>query len=104
VRALDSSRAAQAQSYLAALEGPEPLYIFLDSARDKVKVRLLEVLARIGDAGTIERIKPFTASPVPQVSRAAQSSLREISARLAQASPPAPTRPRQVGQENETAP
>ena len=104
VRALDSSRAAQAQTYLTAIEGPEPLYIFLEPSKGKVKIRLFEVLARLGDAATIERIKPYAASPDPQVAKAAQSSIREITTRLTQAPPPAPTRPRQVGNGDETAP
>jgi hypothetical protein len=105
VRALDSSRNAQAQSYLMKLDGPEPLYIFLEGANAKVKVRLLEVLARTGDAATVEQIKPYTTSLDLQVARAAQASTREINARLAQAPPDAPTRPRRVGSgEEETSP
>jgi hypothetical protein len=105
VRALDSSRSVQAKSYLEKLDGPEPLYVFLESGNDKVKVRLLEVLARIGDAGTLERIKPYTASLDPKTARAAQVSTREINARLALGQPDAPTRPRRVGNNaEETSP
>jgi HEAT repeat protein len=104
VRALDSSLARQAQSYLMMLEGPEPLYVFLATAKDKVKIRLFEVLARIGDAATIERIRPYTASSDQQVAKAAQSSINEITTRLAQAPPPPPSRPRQVGNGDETTP
>jgi hypothetical protein len=104
VRALDSSRSAQAQSYLLKLDSPEPLYIFLEPASGKLKVRLLEVLARIGDAETVERIKPYATSLDPQVATAAQSSIREINARLAQAPPETQTRPRRVGNGEETAP
>src|SRR5918912_1378577 len=103
VRALDSSRSAQAQSYLVNLDSPEPLYIFLEPASGKLKVRLLEVLARIGNAETVERIKPYAASVDPQVASAAQSSIREINTRLAQAPPETQTRPRRVGNEAETA-
>lgn len=106
VRALDSSRYAQAQSYLMKLDGPEPLYLFLEGASAKMKVRLLEVLARTGDAATVERIKADTTSLDPQIARAAQASTREINARLAQTPPDATTRPRRVGnvQEEETSP
>ena len=105
VRALDSSRNAQAQSYLLKLDSPEPLYIFLEGANTKTKVRLLEVLARTGDAATLERIKPYTTALDPQVAHAAQVSTREINARLAQAPPDALTRPRRVGSgEEETSP
>lgn len=104
VRELDSSRFAQAQGYLAQLDTPEPLYIFLESAKDKVKVRLIEALARTGDAGTIERIKPYANSLDPQVARAAESSMREIEARLAQAPTDAPSRPRRVNNQQESSP
>ena len=103
VRALDSSRSVQAKSYLEKLESPDLLYVFLESGNDKVKVRLLEVLARIGDAGTLERIKPYTASPDPKTARAAQASMREINARLALDHPDAPTRPRRVNTDVEEA-
>lgn len=97
VRALDSSRYAQAQSYLVKLDSPEPLYIFLEGANSKTRVRLLEVFARTGDAKTVERIEPYTKTLDPQVARAAQVSIREINARLAQSPSDAPTRPRRVG-------
>ena len=104
VRDLDSSRSVQAKSYLEKLESPEPLYVFLESGNDKVKVRLLEVLARTGDAGTLERIKPHAASLDRKIASAAQASMREINARLAQAQPDAPTRPRRVSNDEETSP
>lgn len=105
VRDLDSStRFTQAQTYLAQLDSPEPLYIFLEPAKDKVKVRLLEALARTGDADTIERIKPYANSLDYQVARAAKSSIREIETRLAQTPPDALSRPRRVGNTQETSP
>ena len=104
VRALDSSRSVQAKSYLEKLDSPEPLYVFLESGNDKVKVRLLEVLAHIGDAGTLERIKPYTTSLDRKTASAAQVSMREINARLAREQPDAPTRPRRVGSGEETSP
>jgi hypothetical protein len=105
VHELDSSsRFTQAQTYLSQLDSPEPLYIFLEPAKDKVKVRLLETLARTGDAGTIERIKPYANSPDYQVASAAKSSIREIEIRLAQTPPDAPSRPRRVGNAQEASP
>ena len=97
VRALDSSRHAQAQSYLSKLDSPEPLYIFLKGANTKTTIRLLEVFAQTGDAKTLERIESYTTALDPQVARAAQVSARQINARLAQTPPDAPTRPRRVG-------
>ncbi|HEX8651400.1 MAG TPA: hypothetical protein VF708_11215 [Pyrinomonadaceae bacterium] len=97
VRALDSSRYAQAQSYLLKLDSPEPLYIFLKGANTKTTIRLLEVFARTGDAKTLERIDSYKTALDPQVARAAQVSAREINARLAQTPSDAPSRPRRVG-------
>ena len=104
VRALDSPRSVQAKSYLEKLDSPEPLYVFLESGNDKVKVRLLEVFSLIGDEGTLERIKPYAASLDPKTASAARVSMREINARLAQTGPDAPTRPRRVGSVEETSP
>jgi hypothetical protein len=105
VRELDSStRYTQAQTYLTQLDSPDPLYIFLESSKDKVKVRLLEALARIGDSETIERIKPYANSPDYQVARAAKSSIREIETRSTMTPPDTPTRPRRVGNAPETSP
>ena len=105
VRELDSSsRFTQAQGYLGQLDSPEPLYIFLDPAKGKVKIRLLEALARTGDADTIERIKPYANSPDYQVASAAKSSIREIETRLAQTPTDAPSRPRRVTDAPETSP
>lgn len=105
VRALDSStRYTQAQTYLSQLDSPEPLYIFLEPAKEKVKVRLLEALARTGDAETIERIKPYANALDYQIASAAKSSIREIEARLSQSPPDAPSRPRRVADAPETSP
>src|SRR5918993_1016056 len=59
VDALDTSRAEQAVQYLSGLDAPAPLYVFLDRVNGKTQIRLLEVLARIGDSETLERLKPF---------------------------------------------
>ncbi|HEV2915965.1 MAG TPA: hypothetical protein VGX92_21980 [Pyrinomonadaceae bacterium] len=99
VRNLDGSRRNQSAAYLSQLEGPEPLYIFLERANDNTKVQLLEVLARLGDAGTIDRINPYAASVDPRVAGAAQFALREINRR--QLEPERETRPRQVGSGSE---
>lgn len=97
VRELDSSRRNQAESYLTQLDSPEPLYIFLNRANHKIKIRLLEVLASIGDSGTLARIEPYTRSLDPRMAEAARFSQREITRRLASAPTNAPTRPRIAG-------
>lgn len=105
VRDLDSSRTDQAFRYLTELEGPEPLYVFLKRVNGNTQIRLLELLARIGDAATLEQIKPFEASLDPTVSDAAKFAEREITIRLEEK--PAPdeaTRPRQVGSTPEDEP
>lgn len=99
VRGLESdSRYEQALSYLAQLETPQPLHLFLKRVTGKTQVRLIEALARVGDATTLEELKPFTESLDPLVSEAAKFAEREITIRLEEK--PAPdevTRPRRTG-------
>lgn len=99
VNSLDSSRAAQASSYLTTLETPEPLYLFLERVNGNTQIKLLEVLGKIGDAGTLERIKPHAASFDPKVAEAAQLATREIEQRLGQTPTDQSTRPRRIGEE-----
>ena len=82
VRALSSNRYNQAQAYLSEMETPEPLYLFLDRAQGVALARLLEALARAGDAATLERIKPYADSRDPKVASAARFASREIARRL----------------------
>lgn len=98
VRDLDSSRHDQAAGYLALLEGPEPLYIFLkqDNTPFKVKIRIIEVLGQIGDSETLKQIKPFNDAFELQLAEAAQASTKQIQERLAQPQPTDKTRPRVV--------
>lgn len=100
VRNLDSSRRNQAATYLAQLEGPEPLYIFLERVNDNIKIQLLEVLARLGDEKTIDHINPYTSSYDPRIANAAQFAIREINRRQSQ--PEQVIRPRQTGKSAET--
>jgi HEAT repeat protein len=99
VRDLDSPRHDQAAGYLARLESPEPLYVFLpqDNTPAKVKIRLLEVLGQIGDTETLNQIKPFTESFDPKISQAAQFATNQIQHRLSEPQPAVKTRPRVVG-------
>jgi len=98
VRALDSAKLyTQAQGYLSELEGPQPLYKFLAAANGNTQIKLLEVLARVGDAGTLEIVQPFETSLDPKLADAARFAAREINLRLTQTPPPANTRPRQTG-------
>lgn len=99
VRSLDSSRRNQAASYLAQLEGPEPLYVFLERVNDNTKIPLLEVLARLGDEKTIDRINPYASHYDPRIANAAQFAIREITRRQSQ--PEQSTRPRQTGNSQE---
>jgi HEAT repeat protein len=83
VHALDSSRANQSEAYLAEIGTPEPLYLFLERSSGVTLIRLLEALARCGDAATLERIKPYASSNDPKVASAARYASREITRRLA---------------------
>jgi HEAT repeat protein len=96
-RALDSSRSAQASSYLLTLDRPEPLYLFLERMNGNTQVKLLEILAKIGNAETLEKIKPYTESFDPKIAEAAKKAADEIEHRDGQSPANTTTRPRQVG-------
>lgn len=97
VRALDSSRSAQATSYFLTLDSPEPLYLFLERMNGNTQVKLLEILARIGNAETMEKIKPYMQSFDPKIVEAAKKAASEIEQRASQSPANTTTRPRQVG-------
>src|SRR5689334_8580933 len=58
---LDSGRQAQAVGYLSGLESPDVLYPFLKrtSNQPRINAGILKALGRIGDAQTLDLIKPF---------------------------------------------
>ncbi|HKC63887.1 MAG TPA: hypothetical protein VKB86_09630 [Pyrinomonadaceae bacterium] len=97
VTALDSSRSDQAKSYLLTLDNPEPLYFFLNSMNGNTQVKLLDILAKIGNQETIARIKPYQESFDPKIVEAAKKAAREIEQRAAETPANTTTRPRQVG-------
>lgn len=106
VQALDSAKLyTQAQGYLSELEGPQSLYKFLAAAPNGIaQIRLLEIFARNGDAGTLEIVQPYESSLDPKIADAARFATREINLRLAQTPPTINTRPRQTGQVQPTTP
>jgi len=98
VHALDEKKLAdQSVSYLKQLEGPEPLYVFFGHVNGNTQIRLLEALAAVGDAGTIERIKTYEESTDPGIADAAKFAEREINIRLQETPAVEPKRPRKVG-------
>jgi hypothetical protein len=97
VRALDSSHSDQANAYLLTLDNPEPLYFFLERMNGNMQVKLLEILAKVGDAETIEKIKPYSQSFDSKIVEAAKKAASEIEQRGGQSPANATTRPRQVG-------
>ncbi|MDT5158412.1 MAG: hypothetical protein QOH51_2769 [Acidobacteriota bacterium] len=104
VRALDEKKQAeQSVAYLKQLEGPEPLYVFLNGVNGNTQIRLLEVLAAVGDHGTLERIKPFTQSLDPGIASAAQFAEREIGIRVEETPAAETKRQRKVGNTDDTA-
>ena len=94
----DRKRAEQAVGYLKQLESPAPLYVFLERVNGQTTIRLLEVLAHLGDRDTLERLRPFTASLDPLISEAAKFAEREITIRLEETPAAEPKRDRKVGQ------
>ncbi|HET7113455.1 MAG TPA: hypothetical protein VFI57_07415 [Pyrinomonadaceae bacterium] len=95
---LDSGRQEQAIGYLSELEGPELLYPFLKKQNNppRVNAGLLKALARIGDAQTLELVKPFRESHQPYVAEAAEIAHDEIEKRLSEPTQPTRVRPRTV--------
>src|SRR5215813_13787562 len=95
---LDSGRQAQAVGYLSELESPDVLYPFLKRAKNapRLNAGLLKALARIGDAQTLDLIKPSRESPQPYVAEAAEVAHDEIEKRLAEPVPDVRARPRTV--------
>jgi hypothetical protein len=98
VDAVDSKKTAeQAVGYLKQIEAPEPLYVFLGRVNGNTLIRVLEVLAAVGDAATLERIKPYTESLDPGISDAAKFAEQEITLRLKEPTTVEPKRQRKVG-------
>jgi HEAT repeat protein len=81
---LDSGRQDQAIGYLSELDSPDLLYPFLRRQDNKPRVNagLLKTLARIGDAESLDLIKPFRESHQPYVAEAAEIAHDEIEKRL----------------------
>ncbi len=107
VKVLDEKgRAEQSVAYLKQLEGPDPLYVFLGRVNGLTEARLLEVLAAVGDRGTLEKIRPFTQSLDPLIADAARFAEREINIRLEETPAAEPKRERKVGKptDNEDQP
>ena len=100
----EKGRAEQAVGYLKQLEGPEPLYVFLERVNGNTRIRLLEVLAAVGDGTTLEKIRPFTASLDPGIADAAKFAEREIQIRIEETPAVEPKRQRKVGSSPEEQP
>ena len=84
VKDLDSGRQDQAVGYLAELDSPDLLYPFLKKENNppRVTAGLLRALGRIGDAQTLDLIKPFRESHEPYVAEAAETAHDTIEKRL----------------------
>ena len=95
---LDSGRQEQAVGYLAELESPDLLYPFLQRAGNapRINAGLLKALARLGNAQTLDLIKPFRESHQPYVAEAAEVAYDEIEKRLGEPAADVRARPRTV--------
>ncbi len=95
---LDSGRQNQAVGYLSELESPDVLYPFLKRTNNEPRINagLLKALARIGDAQTLDLIKPFRESHQPYVAEAAEVAHDEIEKRLGEPATTTRARPRTV--------
>ena len=83
---LDSDRQEQAVGYLSDLESADVLYPFLKRTTNapRLNAGLLKALGRIGDAQTLDLIKPFRESHQPYVAEAAETAHDEIEKRLSE--------------------
>src|ERR1044071_8927342 len=95
---LDSGRQDQAVGYLSELESPDLLYPFLKRSNNapRINAGLLKALAHIGDAQTLDLIKPFLDSHQQYVAEAAEVAHDEIEKRLGEPAPTTRARPRTV--------
>ena len=95
---LDSGREAQAVGYLSELESPDVLYPFLKRSNNapRINAGILKALAHIGDAQTLDLIKPFLESHQQYVAEAAEVARDEIEKRLGEPAPTTRARPRTV--------
>src|SRR5262249_15834720 len=98
VHELDSGRQDQAIGYLSELESPDVLYPFLGKSNNppRVNAGLLKTLGHIGDAKTLDLVKPFRESHQPYVAEAAEIAHDEIEKRLAEPAATTRARPRTV--------
>ena len=99
MKELDSGRQPQAVGYLSELESPELLYEYLRKTNNppRVTAGLFKALARIGNADTLEMIKPYRESTQPYVAEAAETACDEIEKRLGEsATTPTKSRPRTI--------
>src|ERR1044072_7811066 len=95
---LDSGRQSQAVGYLSELESPDVLYPFLTRTTNapRINAGLLKARAHIGDAQTLDLIKPFLESHQQYVAEAAEVAHDEIEKRLGEPAPTTRARPRTV--------
>ncbi len=95
---LDSGRQDQAVGYLSELESPDLLYPFLQRSNNapRINAGLLKALAHIGNAQTLDLIKPFLESHQTYVAEAAEIAHDEIEKRLGEPVPETRVRPRTV--------
>jgi len=98
VHELDSGRQDQAVGYLAELESADVLYPFLKKENNppRINAGLLKALGHIGDAQTLDLIKPFRESHKPYVAEAAEIAHDEIEKRLGEPVHTTRARPRTV--------
>lgn len=97
VQELDSGRQQQSIGYLSELDSPDLLYPFLKKHNNpsRVTAGLLKALARVGNAETLDVIKPYLESLQPHVAEAAEIATDEINKRLGETGAvPLRTRPR----------
>ena len=82
VRELDGPRHDQARGYLLETPNPADLYPYIQSGSKTVRLRVIEILGRIGDAGTVRELEPSVLTASREESNAATLAKKRIEWRM----------------------
>lgn len=82
VRKLDSSQSEQARAYLLECKNPGDLHPYIRSSNKAVRRGVIEILGRVGDAATIDELKPVVQTSGAGTADVAAVAVKRIEWRL----------------------
>lgn len=82
IRKLDSRQYEQARGYLLECSNPSDLYPYLHSSSKPVRRAVIEILGRVGDAGSIDELKPVVQTSGAGTADVATVAIKRIEWRL----------------------